>query len=105
MVLARNAVVPHCSAARVAGGGAHALREARVGGDPVLAVLVHRAPEVVQPAVDPQMHLVEAPDVARPRPASAELAGDVGPESQGPTADAFAGHDNALRGQDKLDVA
>ena len=31
-------------------------------------MLIHRAPEVVQHAIDPQEDLIEAPDVARPRP-------------------------------------
>src|SRR3712207_7542032 len=32
------------------------------------AVLVHRAPEVMQRAVDPQVRLIQVPGVARPRP-------------------------------------
>ena len=41
-------------------------------------VLIHRAPEVVQDAIDPQVHLIEVPDVARLWPAAPQLPGELG---------------------------
>src|SRR4051794_14944392 len=44
------------------------------------AVLVHRAPEIMELAIDLQEHLMEVPSVARLRPAPAELASEIGAE-------------------------
>ena len=40
-------------------------------------MLIHRAPEIVQDAIDAQVHFIEVPDVARLRLASAQLAGEA----------------------------
>jgi hypothetical protein len=84
------------------GGGVPAALHQDVEHD---AVLVHRTPEVVQHAVDAQIHLIEVPGVARPRPPPAELAGEVGPEPEAPLPDALVGDADAPLGQDQLHVA
>src|SRR3954469_13252552 len=67
-------------------------------------VLVHSAPEIVQDAVDLQVHLIEGPDVARLGPSSAELPGKVSAELQAPVSDAFMGDHDAPLGQDQLHI-
>lgn len=69
------------------------------------AVLVDCAPEVMQRAADPQIHLIEVPDVAWLGPPSAELAGEVGAELDTPLPDALAGNGDASLGQHQLHVA
>ena len=94
--------------------GQQALEEALRGrGVPVVldqdvehdAVLVHRAPEIMQLAIDRQEHLIEVPCVARLRPALTELAGEVGAELEAPLPDALVADDDASLGQDKLHLA
>jgi hypothetical protein len=64
------------------------------------AVLVHRAPQVVQHAPDPDEDLVEVPSITRPRSPAAEPTGEVGTELAAPVSDALAGDDHATLGQD-----
>src|SRR3954470_21842802 len=66
------------------------------------AVLVYRAPEIMQLTVDLQEHLIEVPSVAWLGPALTELAGEVGAELQAPLPDALVADDGASLGQDKL---
>src|SRR4051794_6307940 len=68
-------------------------------------VLVHRAPEVVQLAIDLQEHLIEVPSVARLRPATAKLAGDIGAELEAPLPYALVGDRDAPLGQEQFHVA
>src|SRR5215210_4157687 len=68
-------------------------------------VLVHRAPEVIQLAIDLQEHLIEVPSVARLGPALTELSGEVGAELEAPLPDALMADDDASLGQDKLHLA
>jgi hypothetical protein len=69
------------------------------------AVLIDCAPEILQISVDLQEHLIEVPDVAWPRPALAQLGGEISPEAETPAADALVADDNTPLGQDQLDVA
>ena len=64
------------------------------------AVLVHRAPEIVQLAVDLQEHLIKVPGVARLRSALTELAGEVGAELEAPLSDALVADDDAPLGEE-----
>jgi hypothetical protein len=68
------------------------------------AVLVQRAPKVVQDAIDPQVHLIEVSGVARLRPASAQLPGELGAEVLAPLPEALVCDGDAPLGQDELDV-
>ena len=68
-------------------------------------MLVDRAPEVMQRAVDPEEDLIQMPDVARLRPASAEPLGELRAELSAPAADALVRHRYAPLRQDELDVA
>jgi hypothetical protein len=68
-------------------------------------VLIHRAPDIMQLSINLQEHLIEVPDVAWPRPALAQLGREISPEAETPAADALVADDNALLGQDQLDVA
>jgi hypothetical protein len=45
------------------------------------AVLVHRAPEIVQDAIDPWKHLIKMPGITRLRPVSPQLPGQIIPPS------------------------
>ena len=69
------------------------------------AVLVDRAPEVVQLALDLQEHFIEVPGVARSRPPLAEPAGKVGAEPEAPLSDALMTDNDAALGQHQLHVA
>src|SRR4051794_12135064 len=68
-------------------------------------VLVHRAPEIMQLAIDLQEHLIKVPSVARLGPALTELSGEVGAELEAPLPDALMADDNASLSQDKLRLA
>ena len=48
------------------------------------AMLIDRAPEVVQDAIDPQLNLIKVPDIARLWPAPPQLPGKVPAEPQTP---------------------
>src|SRR3712207_8171804 len=69
------------------------------------AVLVHRAPEVMQRAVDPQVRLIQVPGVARPRPSPTQLGGEVGPKPEAPLPDALVSDVDAALGEDEFHVA
>jgi hypothetical protein len=69
------------------------------------AVLVDRAPEVVQLALDLQEHFTEVPGVARPRPPLAEPASKSGTEPEAPLPDALMTDNDTPLGQDQLHVA
>ena len=68
-------------------------------------VLVHRTPQVMQHAVDPDEDLVQVPLVARPGPAALERGGKRPAEAQAPGADALVADHYAALGQDRLDLA
>ena len=67
-------------------------------------VLVHRPPQIVQHAVDPDEHLVEVPGVSGLGSPPAEPSGEVRTKFPAPVPDALVGHDHAALGQDQLDV-
>jgi hypothetical protein len=69
------------------------------------AVLVHRPPQVVQHASEPDEYLVEVPRITRPRSPAAEPTGKIGTELAAPVSNALAGDDHAALGQDQLDVS
>jgi hypothetical protein len=66
--------------------------------------LIHRTPEIMQHASDPNEHLVQAPRVPRPRSAAARPFAKLGAEVLAPASDAFVGDHNAALSQDQLDV-
>ena len=68
-------------------------------------MLVHRAPEVEQLAVDLQEDLVQVPGVARLRPSPTQPAGELAAELQAPLPDALVADDDAPLGEDQLDVS
>src|SRR5437764_6631964 len=67
-------------------------------------VLVHRPPEIVQHAVDPDEHLIKVPGVSGPGPPPSEPSGELRTKFPAPVPDALVGHDHAALGQDQLDV-
>src|SRR3712207_983984 len=69
------------------------------------AVLIHRAPEVMQLAVDLQEDLVQVPGVARLRPSPTQPAGELAAELQAPLPDALVADHDAPLGEDQLDVS
>jgi hypothetical protein len=56
---------------------------------------------MMQLSIVPQEHRIEVPGIARPRPALAQLGRDISFVA----ADALVATDNALLGEDQLDVA
>jgi hypothetical protein len=69
------------------------------------AVLVHRAPEIVQLAIDLQEYLIQVPGVAWLGPTSAKLPGKVGAEGEAPRPNALVSDGDTPLGQDQLDVS
>jgi hypothetical protein len=65
------------------------------------AVLVHRAPEIVEHAIDAQKHLTEVPGVARLRPAPSQLSGELRAELSAPAPDALKRDGDASLGEDQ----
>ena len=68
-------------------------------------ILVYRSPEAMEHTVDPQEHFIQMSDVARLRPASAQLSDDVAPELQAPFPDALMRDADAPVGHDQLHLA
>ena len=62
-------------------------------------MLVHRAPQIVQHAMDADEHLIKMPGIAGLRSSPAQLPGEVGTELQAPMPDALMGHNDAAFGQ------
>src|SRR5579859_3993600 len=69
------------------------------------AVLIHRAPQIVQHAADTDEHLIKMPGVAGLRSSPTQPRGEVRTELQAPVPDALMGHHDAAFGPDQLDVA
>ena len=68
------------------------------------AVLVHRAPQIMQRAADADEHFVEMPGVSWLRPSPAKPSGEVGTELQAPVPNALVRYQDAAFGQDKLNI-
>jgi hypothetical protein len=58
----------------------------------------------VHDTIDPQVHLIEVPGIARLGPAPAQFAGELGTEPLAPLPDALVADRNAPLGQDQFDV-
>jgi hypothetical protein len=67
-------------------------------------VLIHRAPQILQLTIDPQVHLIHVPGVAWLRPTPAQLLGEVGPEPAAPAPDALLADRDTPLGQDQLNI-
>ena len=68
-------------------------------------VLVHRPPEIVQHAVDPDEHLVEVPGVSRLGSAPSEPSGEIRTKFPAPVPDALVRDHHAALSQDQLDIS
>ena len=68
-------------------------------------MLVHRAPKVVQRAVDAEEDLIHVPGVARSWPPLAQLGRELCAEAEAPATDTLVADHYAPLGQDQLDVA
>jgi len=68
------------------------------------AVLIHRTPEIVLRALDPDEHLVEVPLVPGPRPAAAQAVGKALTEFPAPAPHGLIGDDNAPLRQKQLNI-
>jgi hypothetical protein len=66
------------------------------------AVRVHCSPQVVGPASDPQVHLVQMPVIAGMGPASAHLQRKEMPTLEAPAPDRLVRHDDAAHRQQLL---
>jgi hypothetical protein len=64
------------------------------------AMLVHRSPEVMQHAIDPQKYIIEVSGVARLRPAPPQLRHEPRTELAAPAPDALVRHGNGSVRQD-----
>ena len=69
------------------------------------AVLIHGAPQPIDPAANDDAHLVEVPDVARTRRPPAQLVGEGRAELHAPPAHGLIGHVDAPLEQHLLDHA
>ena len=69
------------------------------------AILIHRAPEIMLHALDPNEHLIEIPLVAGPWPTSAQTVGETRRELLTPAAHRLVGDDDTALRQDQLDIA
>jgi len=69
-----------------------------------VAVLIHRAPEMVQLAADADEHLVHESLVAWPWPTPLQRGGEQPAEAQALCADALLANHDAVGGEDQLDV-
>jgi hypothetical protein len=105
--------IGHNAARLVLQAGQQALEEAP-GGCGIAALLhkdvehntmlVHRAPEIEELAVDLQVHFIEVPGVTRPRPPLAQLGCEIRAEAQAPTTDTLVADHYAPLGEDQLNV-
>ena len=68
------------------------------------AVLVHRAPERVEHALDAQKHRIEVPGVARLRPAPAQLSGERRADLSAPAPEALRRAGDASPREDQFDI-
>jgi hypothetical protein len=68
------------------------------------AMLIYRAPEIMQHAVDAQKHLIEVPGVARLRPAPPQLTGELRTELPTPAPDTLMRDGDAPLRQDQFHI-
>jgi len=68
-------------------------------------VLVHRAPEVMKNAVDPNEHFIEIPFITRPWPATPDPFREARAEFRAPAAHGFVRQGDPSLGQQQFDVA
>jgi hypothetical protein len=68
------------------------------------AMLIHRAPQIMQHTSNADEHLVQVPCVARLRSATALSAGEVSTKLQAPVPDAFVGYHDPTFRQDQLNI-
>jgi hypothetical protein len=69
------------------------------------AFLIHRAPEVMLDALDPDEHLIKVPLVPGPRTAAAQVVGEALAEFLAPTPNGLMGDDNAPLGQWEFNIS
>ena len=67
-------------------------------------MLVHRSPEIMHHAIDPDEHLVEVPSVSGLGSSPPEPSSEVRTKLSAPVPNALVGDDHAALSQDQLDV-
>jgi hypothetical protein len=68
------------------------------------AMLVDRAPQIMQNTADADEHLVQVPRISRAQPAPVQPSGEVAAEFRAPEPNALVAHDDAAFGKNQLDV-
>ena len=69
-----------------------------------VAVLIHRAPEILALTVDRDEDFVQKPRISESTLSSLQLPGVIGAELPAPLPNGFVGHDDSSSGQQILDI-